>query len=79
MGSGTLVELVVLASPSPGPGARKASSLSDRPLSCSISCGHSTRQVTQPDLHRPEAPRPCGAEPRGLLVGAPAHVDPAPF
>lgn len=78
-GSGALVVLVLLASPRAGPGALKASSLSDRPLSCSISCGHSTRhRVTGPDPHWLEALWPCEESPR-LRVGAPAHVDPAPF
>lgn len=77
-GSGALVLLLLLVSPRAGPGALKASSLSDRPLSCSISCGHSTRRVTWPDPHWLEALWPCLESPR-LRVGAPAHVDPAPF
>lgn len=77
-GSGALVVLVLLASPRAGPEALKASSLSDRPLSCSISCGHSTRRVTRPDPHWLEALWPCEESPR-FQVGAPAHVDPAPF
>lgn len=68
-GSGALAALEALASPSAEPGARKASSLSDRPLSCSISCGHSTHRVTCLGQHSPEAPPPAPGQPRDFGPG----------
>lgn len=67
--------LAALVSPSAGPGPRKASSLSDRPFSCSISCGHSTRESHAQLRTRqsPAAPATGGkGEGRPVVLGAPS-------